>query len=403
MTIRIANVITRMIVGGPQQVSLAVAGYYRDQPGFEFHLLSGLEAGAEGEYLSEIEAQGIRFHPVNGLVRAAAPLRDLGALVDLRRKLRQLSPHIVHARSAKARLLAPLAARLTGVPVILQTVHGWSFNNQVDWRRSLFVQLEKVACTSCHCNVFVSERDLAEGIELGIIPADALERGKAAIIRSGIDLTSIARSTDEERRALRRSLGVSDGEEVVSLVQRLSHPKTPEVFLEAMRPLVEKRPQVQVWVVGDGMLRPACERTVERWGIKERVHFLGLRKDVPAILSASDVVVHSSIREGLPRVVLESMAIGTPLVATDVGGVREAVRPGENALLVPPSNPEALTRSVLSVLDEPESTRRRVEEGKRSARDFSATRMLDDQHALYLRLLSARGIVAAQNTSSEEA
>jgi glycosyltransferase involved in cell wall biosynthesis len=131
---------------------------------------------------------------------------------------------------------------------------------------------------------------------------------------------------------------------------------------------------------------------VEQAGLTERVRFLGLRKDMVAVLSAADVVVHSSLREGLPRVVLESLAIGTPLVATAVGGVGDVVKDGVNGLLVPPNDVPQLERALLAALQDPQAAARRSELGKAAVHPFSARKMLDDQHALYVRLLARKGI-----------
>jgi hypothetical protein len=128
MTVRIVNVITRMIVGGPQQVSLLTARYYRGSPAVDYHLVFGRESGPEGDYHAEIAACRVPHHPQVSLVRELAPARDLRALGSLVALLRRFRPHVVHARAAKARFLAPLAARLARVPVTVQTVHGWSFN-----------------------------------------------------------------------------------------------------------------------------------------------------------------------------------------------------------------------------------------------------------------------------------
>ena len=230
------------------------------------------------------------------------------------------------------------------MPVVVQTVHGWSFNNAVDARKPLFVQLEKLSPALCDCTVFVSEDDLDEGRHLRIVPRDARAHGRAAVIRDPVDLAAYERVPDAERTELRVSLGVADARPVVSLVQRLSEPKTPLVFVEAIKEVVRARPDVAIWIVGDGKLREPTERAIAEAGLAHRTRFLGLRKDIAAVISASDVVVHSSIREGLPLVVLETLQVGSPLVATAVGGVPEVVRDGENGLLVPPSDPAALAR-----------------------------------------------------------
>ena len=395
MTVRIVNVITRMIVGGPQQVSLLTARYYRGSPAVDYHLVFGRESGAEGDYHAEIAACGVPHHPQASLVRELAPARDLRALGSLVALLRRLRPHVVHARSAKARFLAPLAARLARVPVTVQTVHGWSFNNAVDRRRAVFIRLERLARRFCDATVLVSRQDLAEGLALGVLPTHAVARGEALLIRSGVDLGAVAPLDEPARRAIRAAEGIPDGRPVVSLVQRLSPPKTPHVFVRALPGILAERPDAVAWIVGDGPLRPAVEAAVAEAGVGGRVRFLGLRKDIPAVLSASDVLVHSSLREGLPRVVLEALAIGTPVVATAVGGVTDAVAEGVTGLLVPPEDPAALAGAVLATLTDRAAAARRAQAGRTAVGAFSARQMLDEQHALYQRLLARRGIALA--------
>ena len=395
MPVRIVNVITRMIVGGPQQVSLLTARYYQAFAPVDFHLVFGTASGSEGDYHAEITASGVARHPMTSLVRELAPPADaraLGALVSLFRRLR---PQLVHARSAKARFLAPLAARLARVPVTLQTVHGWSFNNAVDRRRPVFIQLERLARKLCDVTVLVSQQDLTEGVALGVLSPTGVADGKTVVIRSGVDLGALEPPDPAVRRTLRAAEGVPDARPVLSLVQRLSPPKTPRVFVQALPRILAERPDVTVWIVGDGPLRADTEAAVAATGLGARVRFLGLRKDVPDLLAASDVTVHSSLREGLPRVVLEALAVGTPVVATDVGGVSDAVVDGVSGLLVPPEDPAALAGAVLATLADPAAAARRVAAGRAAVGPFSARQMLDDQHALYQRLLARRGIALA--------
>lgn len=396
MPVRIVNVITRMIVGGPQQVSLLTARYYRGFASVDFHLVFGTAAGQEGDYHTEITASGVPHHTLASLVRELAPATDVRALAALVTLLRRLRPHLVHARSAKARFLAPLAARLARVPVTVQTIHGWSFNNAVDRRRPLFVRLERLARKLCDATVLVSKQDLTEGIALGVLPSSAVARGEALVIRSGIDLAAVTPLDGPARRAFRAAQGVPDTRPVISLVQRLSPPKTPLVFVRALPRILAERPDAVAWIVGDGPLAASAEQTVTATGLAGRVAFLGLRKDVPAILSASDVIVHSSIREGLPRVVLEALAVGTPVVATAVGGVPDVLADRVNGLLVPPEDPAALAGAVLATLADPAAAARRAQAGQAAVHPFSARQMLDEQHALYRRLLARRGIALAE-------
>jgi glycosyltransferase involved in cell wall biosynthesis len=210
-----------------------------------------------------------------------------------------------------------------------------------------------------------------------------------------VDLAAAAPLVDQARRAFRAAEGVPDGRPVVSLVQRLSPPKTPLVFVSALSRILTERPDAVAWIVGDGPLRQAVQAAVAEAGVAARVRFLGVRKDIAAVLSASDVLVHSSLREGLPRVVLEALASGTPVVATAVGGVPDAVAEGVTGLLVPPEDPAALAGAILATLADRAGAARRAEAGRTAVRAFSARQMLDDQHALYQRLLARRGIALA--------
>ncbi len=381
-----------MVVGGPQRVSLLVGDYYRDRPGFAYHLVSGTESGPEGDFHDELRARGIDWLPVPALVRELRPATDLRCVVALVRLFRELKPDLVHARSAKARLVGPLAARLARVPVVVQTVHGWSFNNAVDRRKPLFVQMEKVSRALCDCTVFVSEDDLEEGARLGIVRRNGRTARRIAVIRDPVDLGAFARVSAAERSALRAEMGVVEGQPLVSLVQRLSEPKTPLVFVAAMEEVARVHPDVAIWIVGDGRLREATERAVAEAGLAPRTQFLGVRNDIAALITASDVVVHSSTREGLPLVVLETLNVGSPLVATAVGGVGEVVHDGENGLLVPPSDAAALARAVVATLADPDAADRRAAAGRRAVVPFSAAARLEELHGLYCRLLAAKGV-----------
>ena len=364
MTVRIVNVITRMIVGGPQQVSLLTARYYRGSPAVDYHLVFGRESGPEGDYHAEIAACGVPHHPQASLVRELAPARDLRALGGWWPSSAGSGRTLVHARSAKARFLAPLAARLARVPVTVQTVHGWSFNNAVDRRRPLFIRLERLARRFCDATVLVSRQDLAEGLALGVLPTHAVARGEALLIRSGVDLGAVAPLDEPARRAIRAAEGIPDGRPVVSLVQRLSPPKTPHVFVRALPGILAERPDAVAWIVGDGPLRPAVEAAVAEAGVRGRVRFLGLRKDIPA----------GALGVGRPRPQLAARrpAAGRPRGARDRdpgrgdgGGRRHRRGDGRrHGLLVPPEDPAALAGAVLATLADRAGAARRAQAGR---------------------------------------
>jgi glycosyltransferase involved in cell wall biosynthesis len=363
-----------MIVGGAQETGKYTAEHFH-KAGDQVLLVTGPESGREGHM--HVEAP---THVEPALVRRPSPPNDLRALWRLYRLFRRERPTIVHSRTAKARFLAPLAARLARVPVVIQTIHGFSFNNEVDRFRGVYVLLERAVARLCHTNVVVSEVDLEEGTRLRILRPET-----TALIRSGVDIRKMNR-VDPSAAAAVRARYAPEGETLITLVGRLSRPKTPEVVVEAAALVLRDHPGARFLLVGDGDEREALNSRIESLGLSDRVLLLGLRHDVPEILAATDVVLHSSTHEGLPKTVLEGMAAGKPVVATAVGGVPVVVEDGVTGLLVPSSDPEGLATAVLRIIADPAAAEQLTKEASRRLFRFSHERTLEDTEALYTRL-----------------
>jgi glycosyltransferase involved in cell wall biosynthesis len=374
----IIYVLTRMIVGGAQETGKCTAEHFYAN-GDRVLLVTGPETGSEGQLRAAVPTIVLPT-----LVRRVSPINDLRALWSLYRLFRQVRPDIVHSRTAKARFLAPLAARLAGVELVVQTIHGFSFNNEIDERRALYVALERLAARLCHCNVVVSEADLEEGERLGIF-----KPGTAAIIRSGVDVRKVESADPAATGEVRRRYAPGDSR-LVTLVGRLTSPKTPEVFVDAAAMVLEGHPTTSFLLVGDGAKREELQTQIVRVGVEDKVMLAGLRSDVPEILAASDITVHSSTHEGLPKTVLEGMAAGTPVVATAVGGVPAVVEHGVTGLLVDPLDPAQLAHAI-SILLHDEPLRRRLAVAASSAlEELTIDRTVADTEQLYDRLAAGQ-------------
>ena len=371
---KIVYVVTRMIIGGAQETGKYTAEHFH-KAGDQVVLVTGPESGREGHM--HIEAP---TYVEPALVRRVSPSNDLRALWHLYRLFRRERPNIVHSRTAKARFLAPLAARLARVPVVVQTIHGFSFNNEVDRFRRVYVLLERAVARLCHANVVVSEVDLEEGTRLRILRPET-----TALIRSGVDIGKMNRVDPSEAAAVRARYAPGK-EALITLVGRLSRPKTPEVVVKAAALVLREHPAARFLLVGDGDQREGLTSQIESLGLADRVLLLGLRHDVPEILAASDLVLHSSTHEGLPKTVLEGMAVGKPVVATAVGGVPVVVEDGVTGLLVPSCDPEGLASAVLRVLADPAAAELFAKEASRRLFRFSRERTLEDTEALYALL-----------------
>ena len=382
---RVAHVITRLIVGGAQENTLASVVELRRRGRFDADLILGPTHGPEGTLVPAAREQGVEPHLVPSLRREVNPVLDPVALAALAGVFRRGRYDVVHTHSSKAGVLGRLAARLARVPLVVHTVHGWGFN---DRQRPLvhrsFAALERWCAGFTDALVTVTPRDTEAGLALRI--------GKPALystIRSGIDIARFG-TPARSREEVRAELGLAAHHRVAVSVMRLVPQKAPLDVIEAAGRLVREVPDARVLIVGDGPLRATAEQRCRGLEIDDRVVFTGLRPDVPDLLAASDVLVLASLWEGLPRVIPQAMAAGLPVVATAVAGNAEAVVDGVTGLLVPPHDPTALGAALAALLADRDRAGALGAAGRARVDEFSIHRMVDDIEALYARLLAAR-------------
>jgi glycosyltransferase involved in cell wall biosynthesis len=267
-------------------------------------------------------------------------------------------------------VLGRLAAWLARVPIRVLTVHGWSFAAYDGLTRRLFLWIERLMRPLTTTVVCVSEATQEEGLAAG-----TCDPQRTVVIHNAVDVRSFARTS---RRG---------GTPEVVGVGRLAYPKDFTTLLEALR-LV--RGPCHVRLAGDGPGLTEVTSALTRNGLSQRVELLGARADVPDLLARSDVFVLSSRSEGFPVSVLEAMAAGLPVVATNVGGVAEAVADGETGFLVPAADADALARALERLLADGELRRRLGAAGRARALSlFDVSRYRAAYRELYWRSLSA--------------
>lgn len=350
---------------------------------------------APGRHVAALEAAGIP-HLAVPLTRRLTPLADLRALFALEHLYRRESFTLVHTHTPKASLLGQLAARMAGVPVVVDTLHGIL----LDERRGLLARQAilaalKLAARCSHHILSQSRADVEILLAEGVCPAEKIE-----VLGNGIDLEAFSRPQLDpaERAALHLELGFPAGAEVVGFVGRLSVAKGFDHFMAAFSRALRRRPALHALIVGEpdtGASDPLGPSLAERLGVAERCRFLGWRsgEEIPRLLSALDVLLLPSVREGFPRVVMEASALGVPVVASDIRGVREALVPGINGLLVPYGDAEGLAEATAGLLAHPERARALGEGGRALARrEFDQKRVFARVEAAYRRLLLARGL-----------
>jgi glycosyltransferase involved in cell wall biosynthesis len=328
-----------------------------------------------GEFVRRAAARaGVRFVSLRHVRRPINPWRDLAGFAELVRLIRRLRPQIVHASSSKAGVLGRLAAFAAGVPVRIFTVHGWAFSARSGLASAAYRWADHVASRATTMTICVSEHERLRGIGAGTCRPD-----RTTVIPNAVDVAAAPRAMHE--RPLPRLVAVG----------RL---KAPKDFSTLVRAVAVLSPESfdDVLIVGEGPDRPELERALSFRGLDRRIRLLGERADVPALLADADVFVLSSRSEGLPLSVLEAMAAGLPVVASDVGGVHELVVGGETGLLVRPGDPDELAAALRALLADRELRRRLGDAGRARAEALFDLASFRRAHVeLYRRELAESG------------
>jgi glycosyltransferase involved in cell wall biosynthesis len=345
---RIVHIITRLILGGAQENTILTC-LEQARLGHEVTLLTGPPLGPEGSLLTAAMAMPFRTVLVPPLRRAIRPWHDLGAYVDLAKHLRDIHPDVVHTHSSKAGILGRLAARRTGVPLIVHTIHGLPFDEyQPDAVRWTYCGLERRAARWSHRLIAVCADMADRAAAAGLAP-----RPDIAVVYSGMDV-ELLRAGHDKRDEVRRRWHAGPEDFVFLKIARLFSMKGHELVLPAFAEVLRACPAAVLVLAGEGVQRPRLEAEARRLGIDGRVRFLGLvpPDEIPSLLWASDAVVHAGLREGLARVLPQAGICRRPVVAYNIGGAREVVQDGRNGFLLEPLAPGQAGKSAWRPLAE---------------------------------------------------
>jgi glycosyltransferase involved in cell wall biosynthesis len=311
--LRILHVLTRYLGGGSERDIEAVVSFEIAR-GHEVHIALG--ADSEPWQLPP----GVELHRIGALRRELRPWFDGLALAELRRLCASRRFDVVHTHQSKAGILGRMAAR-GHVPVVVHTVHMASFGPGYSRAASLaYTQAERYV--GRHTDIVVT---VGEELRRRFLAAGVAEAGRYAIVRTPIDIERFARARDAsaiERSATLERLRLPSEGPLVLAVGALEARKRHSLTIRALAPLL-RAGEVRLVIAGEGPERARLEHIVEEYQVRHRVHLVGRVEDVPALMACASMLVLSSTSEGVPRVVLEALAAGLPVVATDVEGLRE--------------------------------------------------------------------------------
>lgn len=389
--IRVMRIIARLNIGGPAiHVALLTAGM-RDNT-FTTTLVTGQVGAAEGDMTYLADELGIAPVVIPGLGREISLLDDLRAFFALLKQMLQERPHIVHTHTAKAGFLGRLAARLSGVPVVVHTFHGHVFRGYFGpLRTAAFLWLERLSALMTDRILTISD-----GLRDDLVALRIAAPERITVIPLGLDLRPLAESK-KLRGRFRRELGWNNRTLLVGIIGRLVPIKNHDLFLKAAQEVRKALPQTCFVIVGDGERRSELEQMAAGLGLADAVRFVGWRRDLPAIYSDLDAVVIASRNEGTPVSLIEAMAAGAPVVSTAVGGVPDLLEDGKLGVLVPPDNVTELAEGVIRVLREGRGDRT-LQAQAHALQQYDSARLVADMRALYQTLLQRKGFVIPPDT-----
>jgi glycosyltransferase involved in cell wall biosynthesis len=393
--VRVLRIIARLNVGGPAlHVSYLSRGL--DDRGYETTLCAGRVSEGEGSMEYVADELGLEPVYIPGLQREISPAVDAGAVRQLVSVIRRVRPHILHTHTAKAGAVGRAAALLAGrarPPIVLHTFHGHVLRGYFsDPQTRAFRALETGLARVSDVLIAVSPEVRDDLVALGVAPKE-----KIAVIRLGLDLGRRLQGEPGGRAAL----GLADDAFVVGWFGRMTEIKRVDDVLRAFAALRRDEPAAALVLAGDGPLRPQLEEQARALGIADATRFLGYRDDVGSLYGALDAFALTSANEGTPVVAIEALAAQVPVVATDVGGVRDVVLDGETGYLVRYGDVEAVAARLRELAQSRALRERLGDAGRRHVVPrYSVERLVDDMDELYRDLLTER--VARRRRSGKQ-
>jgi len=385
--LKIVHVITRLIIGGAQENTLLTVEGLHHAYNDDVTLITGPAEGPEGDLFGRAETLGLKVELTPSLIRAVRPTTDWKAYRELRRSIRRLRPEVVHTHSSKAGIVARAAAWDEGVPAVVHTIHGLPFGpSESPLKNRAYVAAERWAAKRCHAIVSVCDAMTEQALAAGV--------GRPEMYRtvySGMDVDAFL-NPPRPRDEVRRELGLTDDVVAFGTVARLFERKGHDDILAAAPEVLKVNPNVRFVFIGDGVLRERLIAETERIGLRHAFTFVGLVPParIPELLGAMDAVVHPSLREGLARVLPQSLLVGRPVISYDVDGAREVVLP-ETGVLLKPRDVSGLAAAVLRLAADPALRDAMGREGRRRFADqFRHETMTRQLRSLYAELLALR-------------
>lgn len=327
---RVTHIITRLVIGGAQENTIATVLGLRSKPDVQIHLVSGPTTGPEGSLEHRVANLPDLLTIVPPLVRPVHPWQDFLALRQLARLLREQKPDIVHTHSGKAGILGRMAAARAKVPIIIHHIHGPSFGSfQGPLANFIFTAAERYAAKFTTHFVCSAHAMTKLYLAAGIGRPEMYTR-----VWSGFDVAPFLHAANDP--LLRDQLRIPRNAFVIGKIARLFPLKGHDDALNVFQKLLRQCPHAHLLLVGDGILRPQLEARVRTMNLTSKVTFTGLIPpgEVPRYVGIMDCLIHLSSREALARALPQALAAGKPVIAYDYDGANEICLDNQTGFLI---------------------------------------------------------------------
>lgn len=375
----ILYLITQSELGGAQQYCLDLALNLKDE--FDVVIAFG-EQGKDGALAQKLSENNIKYYSIPHLKRSVSPINDFLATLEIIKLIKKIKPDIIHLNSSKISILGSLATFFSKSKIlnlkskIIYTAHGWVFNEPLSiWKKLFYKYAERFTSRFKDKIICVSEFDYKTALEQKICPKE-----KLIIIHNGINEINFL-----PRQEAREKLNLPDSGFIVGSIGNLYKTKGFEYLIEAIKKLINEKIKISAVIIGEGAERENLTNLIKKYKLEDNIILAGRISEAAQLLSAFDLYVCSSVKEGLSYTIIETMLNGLPIIATRVGGNPELIEDGRNGLLINSQDPEDLAEKIKKLMNNTElqqelSTQARIKAQKK----FSLEKMLEETKKIYI-------------------
>lgn len=385
MNKKVLHIITLFSVGGATENTVfTCAGLIKK--GYQVDLITGQHISSEGSMAEIANNLNVPVITFDNLKRQISPIHDMIVLFQLAKFIRNNKYDIVHTHSTKAGILGRIAAWLARTPIIIHHNHANPYHRfQPFLKRTFYKFAEKLAGYFCDKIATVTQTIVDEMAGDNLAPLE-----KFRVIRSGFDIDKFKNFDNSNDLVMREKYGLKADDVLIGKIARLSIVKGHIYLLQAFEAVSKSIPNAKLVLIGNGDKKDELQQFIDEKGLTDKVVFTGLipPEEIPSMISILDIVAHTALLEGLPRVFTQSMLMGKPVISFNLDGAHEVIDDGKNGYLIEPMNIEMLVEKIIDLASDLTKARRFGEYAKNNIKyDFTIEAMVENNHLLYEELL----------------